>query len=125
MPQEKIDINGVGIWQPDKNLSYSFETTYTSDSTRTMDGAAHVTPMFTVEQLGYTATGIPVAEATKILRQIAKGKSFTLHYYSLYYNMWRDGLFYVGQGNCTIGTLEDGYETLSSLDFNMTGVEPI
>lgn len=125
MAQQKIDINSVGIWQPDKNLAYSFETTYTNDSTRTQDGAGHFTPMFTVEQLGYTATGIPVAEATKILQQIISGNSFTLHYYSLYYGGWRDGTFYVGLGNCSIGTLEEGGETLSSLEFNMTGVDPI
>nr|DAE23905.1 MAG TPA: hypothetical protein [Siphoviridae sp. ctoWO12]DAJ81050.1 MAG TPA: hypothetical protein [Caudoviricetes sp.] len=125
MAQQRIDINSAGIYQPDSGLTYSFESTYTSDSTRTQDGVGHFTPMFTVEQLGYTATGIPVAEATKILRQIIKGKSFTLHYYSLYYGAWRDDTFYVGKGECEIGTLEDGGETLSSLKFNMTGVNPI
>lgn len=125
MAQQKIDINNVGIWQPDNNLAYTFESTYTNDSTRTQDGGGHFTPLFTVEQLGYSATGIPVAEATKILQQIAKGATFTLHYYSLYYGAWRDGEFYVGQGNCAIGTLEDGGERLSSLEFNMTGVKPL
>nr|DAF72773.1 MAG TPA: hypothetical protein [Caudoviricetes sp.] len=125
MAQQRIDINSAGIYQPDSGLTYSFESTYTSDSTRTQDGVGHFTSMFTVEQLGYTATGIPVAEATKILRQIIKGKSFTLHYYSLYYGAWRDDTFYVGKGECEIGTLEDGGETLSSLKFNMTGVNPI
>lgn len=125
MSQQKIDINDVDIYQPDSGLAYNFESTYTSDSTRTQDGVGHFTPMFTVEQLGYSATGIPVAEATKIIKQIIKGKPFKLHYYSLYYGGWRDDRFYVGKGECEIGTLEDGGETLSSLSFNMTGINPI
>lgn len=125
MAQQKIDINSKGIFQPDSNLAYSFETTYTSDSTRTQDGKGHFSPLFTVEQLGYSATDIPVAEATKILKEIVKGGNFTLHYYSLYYGAWRDGAFYVGKGDCEIGTLEENGEKLSSLKFNMTGVNPI
>lgn len=125
MAQERIDINSKGIYQPDQGLSYSFESTYTTDSTRTQDGKGHFTPMFTVEQLGYTATGIPAAEAAKILQEIITGKNFTLHYYSLYYGQWRDGTFYVGKGDCEIGSLEEGGEYLSSLSFNMTGVNPL
>lgn len=125
MAQQRIDINDVGIFQPDNDLAYSFETTYTSDSTRTQDGKGHFTPMFTVEQLGYEATSIPAAEASKILREIIKGKQFVLHYYSVYYHEWRDDVFYVGKGSCKIGTLEEDGETLSSLSFNMTGVNPL
>lgn len=125
MEQQRIDINSKGIWQPDSNLAYSFETTYTSDSTRTQDGKGHFSAMFTVEQLGYSATDIPVAEANKILKEIIKGKNFTLHYYSLYYGAWRNDTFYVGKGDCEIGTLAEDEERLSSLKFNMTGVNPI
>lgn len=125
MAQEKIKINGNEIWQPDSGISHSFETTYTEDSTRAQTGAGYFTPIFTVEQIGYTATHIPVKEAQKILRYIIKGRPFTLRYYSLYYGGWRDGKFYVGKGNCNIGSLEDGEEFLDSLSFNMTGVDPL
>lgn len=125
MAQDKIMINGNAIYQPDNDLEYNLETTYTSDTTRTQDGIMHDTPLFTVEQLNYTATGIPVADAAIILRIVAKGKHFTLHYFSPYYGAWRDGTFYVGKGSLNIGSLESGNETLSSLSFNMTGVNPI
>lgn len=125
MTQNKIQINSKDIFQPDQGLEYSFETTYTTDSTRTQDGVGHFTPMFTVEQLGYTATGVPAEDASKILKEIITGKNFTLHYFSLYYGTWRDGTFYVGKGNCEIGSLEKNCEYLSSLSFNMTGVDPI
>lgn len=123
--QEKIKINGIEIWQPDENLQNSFETTYTEDSTRLQTGEANFVPMFTVEQFSYTATNIPVAEASLILQQVIKGEPFTLHYYSVYYGRWRDDTFRVGQGQFSIGTLKENEECLESLSFNMTGDNPI
>ena len=124
--QDLIRINGVDIFQPDEGLGYNFETTYTEDSTRLQSGSANFVPMFTVEQLNYTATDIPMEEATKILQMIAKGNDFTLHYYSVYYGGWRDGKFRVGKSSSiSIGSLEDGNEKLSSLSFNMTGDNPL
>ena len=126
MMQDLIRINGVDIFQPDEGLGYNFETTYTEDSTRLQSGSANFVPMFTVEQLNYTATDIPMEEATKILQMIAKGNDFTLHYYSVYYGGWRDGKFRVGKSSSiSIGSLEDGNEKLSSLSFNMTGDNPL
>lgn len=121
-----IKINGELIYQPDANgLAYNFETTYTEDSTRTQDGKGHFTPMFTVEQLGYSATHVPVEEASKILKNVAKGNRFQLTYFSAYYGTWRTDTFYVGKGQMSVGMLTDNDKFLSSLSFNMTGVNPI
>lgn len=126
MAQDRIKINGIDIFQPDsKELGYSFETTYSEDSTRTQDGVGHFTPLFTVEQLSYSASNVPVAKATEILQQVAKGGNFTLHYYSVYYGKWMDGTFYVGKGNSNFNSLVLYDETIESLSFNMTGVNPI
>lgn len=126
MAKEKIKMNGAEIWQPDKDMAYSFNTTYTEDSTRSQNGKGHFTAMFTVEQYSYSAKKIPAAEATKILKIIAKGKPFTLHHYSLYYGAWRDDKFYVGKsGNLTIGELSEDEKYLSELSFNMTGINSI
>lgn len=123
--QDKIRINGLDIFQPDEGLQYNFETTYTEDSTRLQNGQANFVGMFTVEQLNYTATDIPTSEASKILQQVIKGEPFTLHYFSLYHNRWRDDVFRVGKGQLSIGSLEEGGEKLSSLSFNMTGDNPL
>lgn len=123
--QEKIKINGIEIWQPDKGLQSDFQTTFSSDSARVQSGVLHATPLFTVEQFGYTATDVPVAEASVILKQIIKGQPFTLHYYSPYYGAWRDDTFRVGQGQFSIGSLKEDEEKLESLSFNMTGDNPI
>ena len=64
MIQDKIKMNGTVIWQPDKDMGYSFETTYTEGSTRSQAGEGHFTPMFTVEQYSYKASNIPIEEAT-------------------------------------------------------------
>lgn len=120
-----IKINGIAIYQPDEDLGYNFETTYTDDSTRVQSGAGIFTPMFTVEQLSYSATDIPVDKASEILNHVIRGNKFTLHYFSVYYNTWRDAEFYVGRGQFAIGTLSEDKERLSSLSFNMTGVNPI
>lgn len=125
MAQDRIRINNTDIWQPDEELAYDFETTYTSDSTRAQTGVGYFTPIFTVEQLGYTATNIPQKEATKILQMIDRGNYFTLHYFSMHYGMWRDDTFYVGKGSMSIKTLKSGVERLKTLSFNMTGVNPI
>lgn len=123
--QNKILINGIEIYQPDSGLKNSFATTYTSDSTRVQSGIGHFTPMFTVEQFNYTASHISTADASIILQQIITGQPFTLHYFSVYYNRWRDDEFYVGQGDFQIGTLIENDEYLDSLSFNMTGVNPL
>ena len=123
--QDKIKINGIEIHQPDAGLQSSFETTYSSDSGRVQSGVMHATPLFTVEQFSYTATDIPISEASVIIRQIVKGEAFTLHYYSPFYGVWRDDTFRVGRGQYSIGSLKEDGERLESLSFNMTGDNPI
>ncbi len=123
--QDKIKINGIEIFQPDAGLQSGFETTYSSDSTRVQSGVMHATPYFTVEQFSYTATDIPIKEASIILQQVIKGYPFTLHYFSPYYGTWRDDTFRVGKGQYSIGCLDENGERLESLSFNMTGDNPI
>lgn len=123
--QKKYMINDKEIWQPDEDLSYDFATTFTEDSTRDMSGVGHFTPLFTVEQNGYSAKHIPICEVKKILKMIVGGKPFTLYYFSPYYGEWRTDWFYVGQGNLTVGSVEADRENISQLSFNMTGINPI
>ena len=123
--QEAILMNGKRIKQPDKDLGYDFETTYTEDTTRTIIGPIHLTPIFTVEALSYQATELTIQEIKQILSIVAKGNAFTLHYFSPYYGEWRNDKFYVAKGNIKIGTLKVDEERFSSLSFTMTGVNPI
>lgn len=124
--QDLIKINGVDIFPPDEGLSYAIESTYTEDTTRLQTGDLNAVPMFTVEQLSYTATDIPMEEASRILQMVGKGEAFTLHYFSVYYGKWRNGTFRVGKTNSiAIGSLEENNEKLSSLSFNMTGDNPL
>ena len=123
--QDKIKINDIVIFQPDEGLKSSFETTYTEDSTRLQNGETNFVPLFTVEQFSYSATDVPINEASIILQQIIKGNAFKLHYFSPYYGKWRDGMFRVGQGQFTIGTVEEDKERISNLSFNMTGESPL
>ncbi len=125
MAQNYITINSVKIKQPDEGLGHSFETTYTSDSTRVQSGAMHATPMFTVESFSYAASNLSKTEMQTILQKVAKGGSFTLHYFSPYYGQWRDDTFYVGKGSLEIGRLNEDGEIFDSLSFNMVGVNPI
>lgn len=123
--QDKIKINDIEIYQPDSDLASGFETTFTADSGRVQSGVMHASPMFTVEQFSYKATDIPIEEASKILQMIVHGRPFTLHYFSPYYGIWRDGTFRVGKGSLSIGSLENNGEKLTLLSFNMTGDNPI
>lgn len=125
MAQEYIKMNNTVICQPEEGLGYDFETTYTEDSTRVMSGVLHATPLFTVEAFSYQASQVTVAEMRNILQIIAKGRTFTLHYFSPYYGAWRDDLFYVGKGSLEIGRLNEQEEVYDSLSFNMIGVNPL
>lgn len=121
---QKILINGVEIWQPNEGIQYSLETTYTEDTQRIITGPIITTPLFTVEQLSYEASWIPVASASAILQMVI-GLNFQLTYFSPYYGGWRTAEFYVGKGSMNIGRLNPEDMVLESLSFNMQGVNPI
>lgn len=125
MAQDYIKINNTKIRQPDEGLGYDFETKYTEDTTRVQSGVLHLSAMFTVEAFSYTASYLTVDEMRTILQKVAKGRRFTLHYFSPYYGTWRDDLFYVGKGSLSIGRLNEATERFDSLSFNMVGVNPI
>ena len=80
--------------------------------------------MFTVESFGYSASEVPAADVSTLLRLVV-GRTFSLYYYSPYYGTWRTDSFYVGKGTLRIGTLEEGGEKYSGVEFNMIGVNPI
>ena len=125
MAQEKIKFNDVVIFQPDKDVGYAWETTYTEDSGRVVSGKARISPLFTVEAFTFSFTNIPVKEMSKILKIVAKGKPFKMHYFSPYYAEWRNDTFYVGQGDTSLGSLKENDEIFTSATIKATGVNPI
>lgn len=132
MAQEYIKIrksasdNWLVLPQPDSGaLSYDFETTYTEDSGRVQTGTAVVSPLFTVEALGYSRAAVSKTMLSQILKIIAKGQQFQLHYFSAYYGAWWTSWFYVGKGQLDIGRLNENKELFTSLEFNMVGVNPL
>lgn len=123
---EKIQMNGTVIWRLTKTWRIPLQRPIQRAATghRTVQG--RFTPLFTVEQYGYAAKNIPLAEVTKILKIIAKGHNFTLHHFSLYHGAWRNDPFYVGKSSSiTIGELSPDRKYISNFSFNMTGVNPI
>lgn len=130
MAQETIKIGTsttslVEIKQPDMGgLQYSFETTYTEDSTRSQSGKGHFTEMFTVQAFTYSATDITISEMSKIL-QIIIGQKFYLYTLNPYSGEWETIKCYVGQGDLTVGLLEADCEKFDSLSFQMTAVDPL
>lgn len=125
MAQEKYKINGIEIWQPDKDLAWNYEKTYTADSGRTEDGVGHNTKMFTIQSFEYKATHVPVAEWTKISQMVIENEYFDLYTWSPHFGKWKTHRCYVGKGSLSIGTLENGYESYSSISFNMVDNIPL
>ncbi len=121
MAQEYIKINGILIRQPDEDMGYDFETTFSEDTKRTLAGTLMASTAFTVESLSYQASNVTVEEMKTILQQTMKGGFFTLHYWSPYYGTWRDDEFYVGRGSLVLGRLNEAEERYTSLSFNMVG----
>ena len=124
MAQQKIKIDGVEIFQPDSGLTWEFETTYTSASTRPQSGVGRFAPMFTVESYQYKASNVPVADVAQIL-QLVTGRNFSLYHFSPYTGRWETGTFYVGKGTLVLGLLKEDEEIYNSVTFNMIGVNPI
>ena len=124
MAQEKYKINDVEIWQPDQDLGWDFETTYTEDSTRVQTGEGYFTEMFTTESFAYQASHVPVAEWTKISKMIV-GKKFNLYAWNPHFGKWRTHRCYVGKGSLSIGTLEENYEKYTNISFNMVDIMPL
>lgn len=124
MAQKRIKINDVEIWQPDEELEWNYETTYTQDSGNTQDGVAHITPMFTKQSFGYRAAEMPADECSKILKMIT-GKEFKLYAFSPYYAEWKTITCYVGKGSLKQKTLIKDGERMSSLSFNMIDIKPL
>lgn len=125
MAQNKIKFNDVVIFQPDKDVGYAWETTYSEDSGRVVSGKARLTPLFTVEAFTYSFTDIPVSSIAEILQIVAKGKPFNMFYFSPYYGKWRTDKFYVGNGDAKIGTLKEGKERYSSASIKVTGMNAV
>lgn len=124
MAQNKILINNTEIWQPDRDMAWNHETTYTPDSTRTQSGIGHFSEMFTTESFGYQGSHIPTDEVSKILRMIV-GRKYDLFVYNPYFGKWMTIRCYTGQGSLNIGTLEEDNETISSLSFNAIDVNTL
>ena len=122
--QEMYKINGVVIFQPDSELGWNFETTYTPDSTRAQSGIGYFTEMFTTQSFAYQASHVPVEEWTKISQMIV-GKKFDLYAWNPHFGKWMTHRCYVGKGSLTIGSLEEDRETYSKISFNMIDVKPL
>lgn len=121
--QFKFKINGLDVYQPDKGLQYSIETTYNEDATRSTTGKLNLKRQFTIASIQYSAKNMPIAEATKILELVGLGKTFNLYYYDPFLGGWTSRKFYVGSANCTLQNLKTLEETCD-LDFTMTSVNP-
>lgn len=124
MAQKKILINNTEIWQPDQDMAWNHETTYTPDSTRVQSGEGHFTEMFTTESFGYSGSSIPISEVKKILQMIV-GKKYNLYAFNPYFGKWMTMRCYTGQGSLNIGTLEENQERITSLTFNAVDIMPL
>lgn len=124
MAQQKILINNTEIWQPDEDLAWDYETTYTPDSNRAQNGVGYFTEMFTVQSFGYTASHVPIAEWTKISQMIV-GRKFDLYCFNPHFGRWMTHRCNVGKGSLKIKSLEEGRERYSSISFNMTDLKPL
>ena len=123
MAQEKFKLDSVTVIQP-LEVSWNFETTSTSDSTRAMSGTVYNTPLFTVESLNVSWGQMTRTQLSQILQAIVQRPSkpyVTVHYFSPFYNAWRDGQFYVAQGSLKIQTLAENREKIASVTCNLIG----
>lgn len=122
--QDVIKLNDIVIEQPNE-YGISLATTSTEDSDRTQDLIMHNTPMGTIGSYSLKWEYIKVSKASEILRQVINKPSFKVHYFDMYYGAWKDAYFYASNFEITPLTLEDGYEMVDEMSFNIVGINPI
>ena len=118
----------IGEYTPPNPTEFkaSFATTSSQDSGRVMRGTMRNSPMFTVEAFSIKWERLTAAELSDILQLVIGKPSFTLHYFSPYYNSWQTRPFYVANVNdVNITSLRENGVKYSGLSFQMTGTEPI
>lgn len=123
MSQNRIAVDGWNAVQP-TTFKYSFQTTSSEDSGRTMSGKAAISPLFTVEAFDVEYEDLTPAQASALLKKIVQRPSkpyFSLYYYSPYYGNWRTDQFYVGEGSLDIKTLKEDEELISQISCSFVG----
>ena len=127
MAQERITVGSFNAAQPTE-FAWSFETTSTEDSGRSMSGNAMITPLFTVEAFEVTYENLKISEAQALLYEIVQRPRrpyFNLHYFSPYYGVWRTGQFYVGDGSLRVKTLKQGKELVETISATFVGKDKL
>ncbi len=117
--------DGTEIAQPERGMSYSYETTYTEDSGRVQSGTAIVAPMFTVKSYSYTRTHPTVAQVAQILSFISGGGKYEMYAFNPETGTWGWDVYYTGKGDMSIGYLTSDGGHYDSFTFNAVGVKPI
>ena len=123
MSQKRIAVDGWNAVQP-TTFKFSFQTTSSEDSGRTMSGRAAISPLFTVEAYDVEYENLTVAQASALLKKIVQRPSkpyFSLLYFSPYYGDWRTDQFYVGEGSLDVRTLKEGEEEVLSISCSFVG----
>lgn len=104
----------------------SFATTSTSNSGRLARGGMVNIPLFTVQAYDLKWANMSAADVSRILREILGKSGFTFHYYSIYWNEWRDETFYVANANdIQIKSLKENKERVGEFSLHVTGTNPI
>lgn len=127
MAQERIKVGNFDAVQP-TTFEWSFETTSTEDSGRSMSGNAMITPLFTVEAFNVEYENLTIAETSALLYEIVQRPRqvyFNLHYFSPYYGIWRTSKFYVGDGSLHVGRLSEDNERIDSITCTFVGKDKL
>ena len=123
MAQERIKVGSFDRVQP-TTFDWSFETTSTEDSGRSMSGNAMITPLYTVEAFDVQYENLKISDAQALLYEIVqrpRNPYFNMKYFSPYYGVWRTSQFYVGDGSLHVKTLRVGNELVESISATFVG----
>ena len=123
MAQNRVKLNDYDAVQP-TDMTWSFETTSTSDSARAMSGTLYDTPLFTVEAYDVSYRNLTISQCKSILQQIVKRPNspyFNLFRFSPFYGTWRTDQFSVSQGSLKVTSLKKGEENLTDITCRFVG----
>ena len=125
MAQNKYSFGG---YTPDRQpikVTPKFAVTSTEESGRVQTGQMLNTPMFTVASYQIEFGKMTGEDLGKLLAKIVGKSSFTFHHFDVFNNQWADAQFYAANIDCSNVYIKDGKETVDSLSFQVTGINPV
>ena len=125
MAQQKYKFNGQTPNRQPIKVTPRLATTSTEESGRVQTGQMQNVTMFTVVSYDIEFGKVQGEDLAGILSAIMGKPSFAFTHFNIVRNTWETSQFYVANIECSELYVKEGKETVDSLKFQVTRINPI